>query len=110
MTATQLKRSLLFRYILMKQFDHYSEVETHILVGIYLMNNDGKRCSCNTLFTFLSKIHRTPYKKKLLLIVKKLKEQNRIKGIGNGRGTNLVITEYGRQYLFHLEKKMTDVK
>ena len=93
----------------MKQFDHYSEVETHILVSIYLMNNDGKRCSCNTLFAYLSKIHRTPYKKKLLLIVKKLKEQNRVRGTGEGRGTNLVITEYGRQYLFHLEKKIRGI-
>ena len=110
MTATQLKRSLLFRYILIKQFDHYSEVETHILISIYLMNNDGKRCSCNTLFAFLSKIHRTPYKKKLILILKKLKEQDRIKSFGKGSGTNLIITEYGRQYLFHLERKIRGIK
>ena len=102
MRATQLKRSRLFRYVLMKQFDHYSEVETYILMSIHLMNNQGKRCSCNTLFTYLSKIHRTPYKKKLFMIIKNLKEQGRIRGLGKGRGANLVITEYGRQYLFHL--------
>lgn len=110
MRATQLKRSLLFRYVLMKQFDHYSEVETHILTSIYLMNVDHKRCSGNTLFKYLSKIHRTPSKKKLLLIVKKFKEQERVRRYGKGPGTNLVLTEHGKQYLFDLERKLKGIK
>lgn len=110
MTTTQLKRALLFRYVLNKYFDHYTEVETYILISIYIMNTQGKRCSCNTLFTYLSKIHRTPYKKKMLLIVKNFIEQGRIRVLGKGPGTNLVLTEYGKQYLIHLEKKMRGTK
>ena len=60
------------------------QIEAHILVCIFIMNNNGERCSCNTLFKKLSKIHSTPYKKKLLLIVRNFKEQDLIRVFGKG--------------------------
>lgn len=94
----------------MKQRDHYSEVETYILLCIFIMNNNGVRCSCNTLFKKLSKIHRTPYKKKLLLIVRNFKEQDLIRVLGKGAGTNLVLSQQGKLHLFDLEEKLRCVK
>ena len=110
MRATQLKRALLFRYVLNKQRDHYSEVETYILLCIFMMNNSGERCSCNTLFKKLAKIHRTPYKKKLLSIVRKFKEQDLIRSFGKGPGTNLVLSQQGKLHLFDLEEKLRGIK
>ena len=110
MRATQLKRALLFRYVLMKQIAHYSEVETYILLCIFMMNNNGERCSCNTLFRKLAKIHRTPYKKKLLLIVRNFKEQDLVRSFGKGAGTNLVLSQRGKQHLFDLEEILRCVK
>ena len=110
MRATQLKRALLLRYILMKHIDHYSEVETYILMCIYFMNNNYERCSCNTLFIKLSKIHRTPYKKKLLLIVRNFKEKDLVRCLGKAAGTNLVLSQRGKLHLFELERKLRSVK
>ena len=110
MRATQLKRALLFRYVLNKQRDHYSEVETYILLCIFMMNINGERCSCNNLFKKLSKIHRTPYKKKLLLIVRNFKEQDLVRSFGKGAVTYLVLSEQGKQHLFDLEEKLRGIK
>lgn len=110
MRATQLKRSLIFRFILLNKIDHFTEVETHTLIAIYLMNIDYQRCSGNTLFKYLSKIHRTPYRKRLLLTLRNFKETGIIRLSGKGPGTNLFLTEHGKQYLFDLERKLKGIK
>jgi hypothetical protein len=110
MRATQLKRILLFRKILNKEVDHYTEVETNILIGIYIMNIEHKRCSGNTLFNYLSKINRTPYKKKLLLTIRKFKQEEMIRTFGKGAGTNILLTLEAKLILFRLEEKMRSVR
>ena len=106
MKAIQLKRSFLFRFILLKQWPHYKEVETNILIGIYLMNCDLERCSCNTLSAYLSKIHRTPHKKTLLATLRKFKEGEFIRVNGRGPGTSIHLTIAAELYLFELEAKL----
>ena len=106
MRATNLKRSFLFRYILLKQWRHYTEVETNVLIGIHLMNQKSERCSCNTLFKYLSKVHRTPYKKKLLFILRKFKEDGMIRILGKGPGTKIKLTTDAILHLFQLEEKL----
>ena len=110
MKLTYLNRSFFFRSTLLKVGRHYSEVETNGLIGIYLMNCDLIRCSCNTLTVFLSKMHRTPYKKTLLATLRKFKQDGIIRQTGKGRGTNMHLTIEGNLYLFRLEGKVRRVK
>lgn len=110
MKITQLKRSFLFRYILLKQWQHYTEVETNILMGIYLMNTSFKRCSCNTLFEYLSKVHRTPYKKALLSTLRKFKQEGLIRVLGKGPGTKIHLTNDANLYLLRLEEKLKNLR
>lgn len=110
MIATELKRHFLFRKILNKELNHYTEVETNILIGIYIMNIEHNRCSGNTLFNYLSKINRTPYKKKLLLTIRKFKQEGMIKKFGKGAGTNILLTLEAKLNLFRLEEKMRRVR
>lgn len=106
MKITHLKRSFLFRKILLKEWQHYTEVETNVMVGIYIMNETGERCSCNTLFTHLSAVHRTPYKKTLLATLRKFKQEGIIRLISKGPGTKIRLTMDGTLYLLGLEKKL----
>ena len=104
MRVTNLKRSFLFRQILLKREDHYTEVETNVLIGIYLMNNKYLRCSCNTLFKYLSSVHRTPYKKTLLLTLKKFRQEGMINKNGKGLTTKIHLTLKGELHLYELER------
>jgi len=106
MQAVQLYRNLIFRYALRKQYLSYTEFETNILIGIYIMNTHAKRCSGNTLFIYLSKIHRTPNKKNLLATVRKFKTDGMIRVLSKGVGTNIRVTEFGKQYLHELEERL----
>jgi len=106
MQADQLYRNLLYRQALRKQFNSYTEFETNILIGIYVMNAQAMRCSGNTLFNYLATIHRTPYKKNLLATLRKFKKEDRIRGNNAGAGTNIRLTEFGKQYLFDLEERL----
>jgi len=110
MRATELKRNLLFRKVLNKEFNHYSEVETNILISIYFMNIQYERCSGNSLFKYLSKINRTPYKKKLLLAIRKFKQEGMIKVNGKGASTNILLTQDAKLILFRLEEKVRRVR
>ena len=110
MKATQLKRSFLFRHVLLKQWEHYTEVETNVLIGICLMNNSSERCSCNTLFEYLSKVHRTPYKKTLLSTLRKFKQEGMIRVLGKGPGTKIHLTTAANLYLFELERKLKSLQ
>ena len=110
MKLTYLNRFFLFRSILLKQGQHYTEVETNVLIGIYLMNSDLVRCSCNTLTVYLSKMHRTPYKKTLLATLQKFKQDGVIRQTGKGRETNMHLTIEGKMYLFRLEGKISMVR
>ena len=110
MKAIQLKRFFLFRFILLKLWPHYTEVETNILIGIYLMNCDFERCSCNTLSAYLSKMHRTPHKKTLLATLRKFKQDGVTRITGKGRGTNNHLTMDGTLYLARLEEKLIKTK
>ena len=109
MRLTQLKRIFLFRYVLSKQFDHYTEVETNVLMGIFAMEEKCERCSCNTLLEYLSKMHRTPYKKTLLLTIRKLKENGMIRSINKGPATKIHTTLKGLLHLMELEKKLKGI-
>ena len=106
MKFTHLKRSFLFRKILLKEWPHYTEVETNVLIAIYLMKCDLERCSCNTLSAYLSKVHRTPHKKTLLATLRKFKQEGVIRKIGKGPGTKLHLTMDGNLYLMRLEDKV----
>lgn len=108
MRITQLKKHLLFRKILNKELD-YTEVETNILICIFIMNIQYERCSGNTLFEYLSKLHHTPYRKKLLSIVRKFKHEGMIKILGKGAGTNIILTQDAKLILFELEAKIRRV-
>jgi hypothetical protein len=110
MQADQLYRNLLYRHALRKQVNRYTEFEINVLIGIYVMNTQFRRCSGNMLFKYLSEIHRMPYKKNLLATIRKFKSDDMIRVIGNGAGTNIRLTEYGRQYLFELEEKLKGIK
>lgn len=110
MRITQLTRSLLFRSIVKKQRDHYTAGETSILICIYIMNSKGHRCSCNTLFKYMAEIHRTPYKKKFLSLIRSLIQEGMIRRYGRAGGTNLIITTAGRLYLHELEEKLRKLK
>ena len=110
MKFTHLKRSFLFRKILLKEWPHYTEVETNVLIAIYLMNCDLERCSCNTLSAYLSKVHRTPHKKTLLAILRKFKQEGVIRKIGKGPGTKILLTMDGTFYLQRLEEKIRRIK
>jgi hypothetical protein len=110
MRATQIKRSFLFRYVLLKQYSNYTEVETNILIGIYIMNERYERCSCNTLFEYLSKVHRTPYKKTLLTTIRKFKQEEMIRVYSKGPGTKIHLTMDGKLYLHNLEERLRRVR
>lgn len=110
MKTIQLKRSFLFRHILVKQWNQYSEVETNVLIGIFLMNEGLERCSCNTLFEYLAKVRRTPYKKKLLATIRKLKSDGMVRILRKGPGTNMLLTTDGKLYLIDLEEKLRQIK
>lgn len=109
MRATQLKRSFYYRYVLRKEYKPYTEVETNVMVGIYIMNETGERCSCNTLFAYLSKVHRTPYKKTLLATLRKFKQEGIIRVISKGPGTKIHLTIQGTLYLLGLEEKLRNL-
>lgn len=109
MRVTNLKRSFLCRKILLKREDHYTEVETNVLVGIYLMNNKYLRCSGNTLFKYLSTVHRTPYKKTLFITLKKFKQDGMINKNGKGL-TKIYLTLKGELHLFELERLIMKVR
>ena len=110
MRLTQLKRIFLFRYILNKQFDHYTEVDTNVLMGIFVMEEKCERCSCNTLFKYLSNVHRTPYRKNLLLTIRKFKQDGVIRILGKGAGTRIYLTMDGRLYLYALEQNLNRIR
>lgn len=106
MNPTQLNRIFFFRTILSEEFNKYSEVETNVLIGIYLMNKKYERCSSKTLSEFLSKIHRTPNKKTLLASIRKFKMEDMIRICRAGQGIKMHLTMHGILYLFELEKKL----
>ena len=110
MKFTHLKRSFLFRKILLEEWPHYTEVETNVLIAIYLMNCDLERCSCNTLSAYLSKVHRTPHKKTLLATLRKFKQEGITRVTGKGPGTRIYLTMDGTLYLIGLEKKLRKTK
>ena len=110
MKITYLKRSFFFRRVLAKGWPKYSEVETNVMIGIYLMNNSFERCSCNTLFAYLSKVHRTPYKKTLLATLRKFKQEGIIRVSCKGPGTKIHLTMEGTLYLIRLEEKLRRVR
>lgn len=110
MNTTQLKRLFLFRVILTKQFENYSEVETNVLIAIYLMNKQFKRCTGNTLLDYLSAIHRTPYKKRLLGTIRRLKTDGMIRLVGKGASSKIVLTLEGDLYLIRLEERMRKIR
>ena len=110
MKPTQLKRVFLFRSILNKQYGNYTEVEINIITAIYLMNEKNLRCSGNTLFTYLSAIHRTPSKKSLLFTIRKLKEREMIRVIGKGAGLKINLSLQGKIYLMDLEGKLRRIR
>jgi len=110
MKFTYLKRSFLFRKILLKEWQHYTEVETNVMVGIYIMNETGERCSCNTLFAHLSAVHRTPYKKTLLATLRKFKQDGVIRVTSKGPGTKIHLTMDGTLYLLNLERRIRNIK
>ena len=109
MKLLNIKRALFYRHLVLKQWDHYSELETNILLAIFLMNEDAKRCSSNTLFCYLSKIRRTPYKKKFLIILKQFKSKELIRVFGKGRTVNMVLTLEGKLHLYDLEKRVKQI-
>ena len=110
MKFTQLKRSFLFRNILFKDWQNYSEVEINVVIGIYSMNYEFKRCSSNTLFRYLSKLHRTPYKKTLLATLRKFKQEGVIRVTGKGPGTKIHLTMDGTLYLSRIEEKLRRIQ
>lgn len=114
MKTTQLTRCLLFRSALQKQINPLTEKETFILICISVMNDQHCRCSGNTLFRYLSKIHRTPSRKDLLSIIRKFKAPDgqddlMIRELGTGPGKNYLLTEGGKRHLFELGKKLKGV-
>jgi hypothetical protein len=109
MQTDHLYRNLLYRYSLKKQFVIYSEFETNVLFGIYVMNRQFQRCSGNTLFKYLSQIHRTPYKKSLLAAIRKFKSDGCIRATGKGSGANIHLTEFGKQHLSELEERLNGI-
>lgn len=110
MEPTQLKRIFLFRSILQKKDNHYTEVETNIMIAIYLMSKKLERCSGNTLFVYLSKIYRTPSKKKLLATIRKLKEKEMIEVTSKGAGLKIHLRIKGVNYLMELEDNLRRVR
>lgn len=110
MEVTKLKQVFLYRYLIGKECPHYSEVETNVMIGIYLMNKKYERCSCNTLFEYLSKVHRTPYRKTLLSTIRKFKEDGVIRINGSGINKSLKLNAIGQLYLIELEKKLKGLK
>lgn len=110
MRIIQLTRCLLFRYVLKKQVESYTEVEINILVCIYLMNNQAKRCSCNTLINYLSKLNRTPSRKKLLYTLRRFKDEGIVRVFGKGPGTNVLLTTLGKIYLNELEDELKGIR
>ena len=107
MKFTHLNRSFLFRKILLKEWPHYTEVETNVLIAIYLMNCNLERCSCNTLSEYLSMVHRTPHKKTLLATLRKFKREGVTRVTGKGPGTKIHLTMDGNLYLYRLEEKVS---
>jgi Mg2+/Co2+ transporter CorC len=116
MRITQITRQFLFRQSLEKINNSASarfgctEKETNFLIGILLMNRNLQKCSGNTLFKYLSKVHRTPNKKAMLATLRRFKNEDLIRQFGNGAGSNLRVTEAGKLFLFGLEKKAKVLK
>ena len=110
MKFINLKQSFLFRSILLKEGQHYTEVETNVLIAIYLMNCNLERCSCNTLSAYLLKVHRTPHRKTFLATLRKFKQDGVIRQMGKGRETNMNLTMDGTLYLYRLEGKVSMVR
>jgi hypothetical protein len=110
MNTTQLKRLFLYRAILKKQFENYSEVETNVIIAIYLMNKQFKRCTGNTLLDYLSAIHRTPYKQRLLGTLRRLKMDAMIRVVGKGAKSKIVLTLEGDLYLIRLEESLRKIR
>lgn len=110
MEPTQLQRVFLFRSVLNKQYHKYTEVETNIMIGIYLMNKKGEKCSGNTLFVYLSKIHRTPSKKGLLATIRKLNAQEMLRITSKGAGLKIHLRLDGINYLKELEGSLRKVR
>lgn len=106
MKITNIKRVFLFRYVLNKEWPNYTEVQTNVMIGIYLMNQKFERCSCNTLIDYLSKVCRTPNKKTLLSTIRKFKEDDIVRIYGKGAGTKIKLTTDGELYLTRLEEKL----
>ena len=110
MKTTNIKRAFLFRHVLNKEWPHYTEVQTNVMIGICLMNEKYDRCSCNTLIDYLNKVHRTPYRKSLLSTIRKFKEDGIVRIYGKGAGTKIHLTTEGQLYLSRLEEKLKRVR
>lgn len=106
MNITNLKRQLFFKYALNKYEDHFSEMESNILIAIHLMNSHSERCSSNTLILFLKKIKHTPRKQNLLKVIRKFKQKELVRGYGKRNGTNILLTIEGNKYLHGLEHQL----
>ena len=106
MNITNLKRQLFFKYALNRYADHFSEMESNILIAIFLMNAHYERCSCNTLTLFLSKIKHTPRKQNLIITIKKFKQLDFVRVYGKRNATNILLTTEGNKYVQGLEKQL----
>jgi len=88
-----------------------TDKEIYLLIAIFIFNKQYRRCSGNTLFKYLSGIHRTPSRKDMFSIIRKFKKNNgqapaMIIELGVGPGKNYLLTEGGKQYLFELERRL----
>lgn len=110
MEPIQQKRVFLFRSVLNKQYNPYTEVETNIMIAIYSMGKKLERYSGNTLFVYLSKIYRTPSKKNLLATIRKLKKKEMIEVTSKGAGLKIHLRIKGVNYLMELENNFRRVR
>lgn len=104
-----LKRYLVFRSILMKEFDHYTERELNVLICIDVMAMKEEHCSRNNMFKYLSELHRTPYKKTFLSTIRKFINAGMIRVAGKGANTKIVLTIEGNLHLLRLEEKLSRI-
>ena len=103
---TRLNRVLLLRKFLMRQYEQYTEAEVNLMICIYEMNEREECCTRKTIFEFLSKIHRTPYKKKLLATIRKFKKDEMIRITKRARVSHIEIGIHGYLFLSRVDSEL----
>ena len=76
------------------------------MICIYEFNEREELCTRTTIFEYLSTIHRTPYKKKLLATIRKFKNDEMIIITKRGREFHIRIGIHGYLFLSRVDSEL----